>query len=356
MLLFCDSFGIYATADLPTRYPGGTAGCAITTAVLPPNSQAGAQVLQDTGGAAHNLSTNYGPQTRMIAGFRHYKDGLRDGFMFQMLNASGGFSTLVCGVYTDPTGTYIYGPGNTVLGSTVTVPYDEWHHYELDVQFSTTVAVINLYLDGNPTPFISLTGQSLTATASYFGLPAGVYSGAPFQSQTSSGEYADFYFFNGAAQTVAPYNFALPLAPQGYGAAKMAFSVPDAPGIVSSWTPNGAATIWQCIDQIPQDGDTTYASSNTTGQVYMCPFGALPAMQSLIAVQLSTYARTDDAGPRAYQSGFYSGGTYGFSGMDQYLGGSYNYIEDEYAANPVTGTAWTPAALTGLQYGAKLTV
>jgi hypothetical protein len=79
-------------------------------------------------------------------------------------------------------------------------------------------------------------------------------------------------------------------------------------------------------------------------------------MQSLIAVQLSTYARTDDAGPRAYQSGFYSGGTYGFSGMDQYLGGSYNYIEDEYAANPVTGTAWTPAALTGLQYGAKLTV
>ena len=352
--LFVDSFSIYATADLPTRYPGGSSSCAITTAVLPPNSQAGAKVLQDSGGAAVNLSTNYGPQARMIAGFRHYKDGIRNGFMFQMLNAAGGFSTLVCGVYADTTGTFIYGPGNVLLGSAVTVPLNEWHHYELDVIFGAAAnATINLYLDGNPVPFISLTGQTLAATAAYFGLPAGVYSGAPFQTQTSTGEYADFYFLNGTGP-VAMFNSAL--APQGLGAAKMAFAVPNAPGTVSAWTPNGAATIWQSIDQIPQDGDTTYASSATVGQQYMTTFGALPAMQSLLSVQLSTYARTDDAGPRAYQSGFWSGGTFGFSGMNQFLGGTYNYVEDEYMLNPITSTAWTPSALVGLQFGAELTV
>jgi hypothetical protein len=164
---------------------------------------------------------------------------------------------------------------------------------------------------------------------------------------------ADFYLLNGSGP-VAMFN--APLATQGLGAAKMAFAVPNGPGIVSAWTPNGAATIWQSIDQIPQDGDTTYASSSTVGQQYMTTFGALPAMQSLLAVQLSIYARTDDAGPRAYQSGFWKGGTFGFSGVDQFLGGSYNYIEDEYMLNPVNGLAWTPGDLAGLQFGAELTV
>jgi hypothetical protein len=88
----------------------------------------------------------------------------------------------------------------------------------------------------------------------------------------------------------------------------------------------------------------------------MCTFAALPPMQTLISVQLSSYARTDDAGPRAYQSGFWKGGTFGFSGVNEYLGGTYNYIEDEYMINPITGLPWAVADLTGLQFGAELTV
>jgi hypothetical protein len=251
-------------------------------------------------------------------------------------------------------GTFICKDDLTVIGSGPIVPALEWHSFELDCQLGLSgTANVHLYMDGSPTPFISAVGVSTTfAVAEQFFLGRANSATAPSTSQDQAYN-ADFYALNGTGP-VAMFN--APLAPQGFGGAKMAFAVANGPGIISNWTANGAATIWECIDQIPQDGDTTYASDATPGDQYQCTFNALPAMSSLLAVQLSTYARTDDAGPRAYQSGFWSSGTFGYSGVNQFLGGSYNYIEDEFMLNPVTGLAWTPGDLTGLQFGAKLTV
>ncbi len=353
-LLFCDSFSIYATGDLPTRYPGGSnfSGGIVTTQ-LPPNSQAGAHVLKIgnfQGPTA--LSSNLMPQARLIQGQRFYSPSGGDGgYMIQFLYPNSPFTGLAAGLWFDLTGIQVRNASNVTIAIGPTVPQAEWHHYEFDVDFSTGVFAV--YLDGNPTPFISGTNAGLIrADVSFFAVGVGSFSGAPPQATSANGFVADLYVFNGLG--AAPFN--APLAPAGVGAPKIGFSVPTGPGIISDWTPNGAATIWESIDQIPQDGDTTYASDATPGDQYQVVFGALPAMQTLLAVQLSTYARTDDAGPRAYQSGFWKGGTFGYSGHDQFLGGSYNYIEDEFMTNPVTGLAWAPADLTGLQFGAKLTV
>lgn len=358
--LFCDSFSIYATADVPTRWPGANNGYTVVTTPLPPNSQSGAQVMT-IGGNTQGISTNnYGTNARMISGFRFYKS---TGFpantqpsgiiaSFGHIVSLGHFA-ITCALVSDGMGTYLTDGAGTILGTGGVVPFNEWHHYEFDAIFGLSgSATLHLYLDGNPAPFITATGVSTSfADAEFASLGDGQVASA--FANALGGYYADYYLFNGTG-TNAEFN--VPLAPQGLGAAKMAFSISNGPGAIATWTPNGAATVWQCIDQIPQDGDTTYASSATVGQAFMTTFGALPAMQTLISVQLSTYARTDDAGPRAYQSGFYSGGTYGYSGMNQFLGGSYNYIQDEYMLNPVNGLAWTPAALTGLQYGAELTI
>jgi hypothetical protein len=355
-LLFADSFSIYATADLPTRWVGGAQGTLIDSAILPPNAQAGAQVLDQTGGSAGVKSNNYGSLARMIAGFRMYMpntgtEGIGSVMFFDWVSGflSEGHNIKLA---VDRAGTYIIngGTGATIVSGPV-IPLNEWHHYEIDVIFGTASnATVALYLDGNPTPFMYATGFSLPSATSN-NVILGDFSVLGVDSVSSY--KADFYLLSGAGP-VAEFNSAL--APQGLGGAKVAFAVPTGPGIVSAWTPNGAATIWQCINQIPQDGDTTYASDANPGDQYQVVFGSLPAMQDLIAVQLSTYARTDDAGPRAYQSGFYSGGTYAYSGMNQYLGGSYMYIQDEFMTNPVTGNPWVPGDLTGLQYGAKLTV
>jgi hypothetical protein len=354
-LLFMDSFGGYATADIPTRWAGGTGGgCTIVNTPLPPNSQSGAQVLSNAGGT-YVLNNNFGAKARMIVGTRFYRfhSGGSSGVVLSCSTVpSLGQLDGVVLVQVSNSGTFITDSSGNILGSGPVVPYQEWHHYELDATFGLAgTATLKLYMDGNPTPFISVVGTTAYATASSFVLGGGAYT-VHSNQPPDQGYYADFYAFDGTG--AAPFNAAL--APQGLGAAKMAFAVPTAPGIISNWTANGAATIWQCIDQIPQDGDTTYASDATPGDQYQVTFGALPAMQTLIGVQLSTYARTDDAGPRAYQSGFYKGGTYGYSGVNQFLGGTYNYIEDEFMTNPVTGLAWAVGDLTGLQFGAKLTV
>jgi hypothetical protein len=360
--LFVDSFSIYATADIPTRWAGGNIGCSIVTSPLPPNSQAGAQTLLNSGGFLNQryvLSNNYGALSRLILGARFMRASGASGTLFQAV--SGGGLTPVCSVGVDNTGTYIFGANgfnnDHLLGTGPIIPQLEWHHYELDMTFGLGgTATINLYIDGSPTPFISaasVTTGAATATQYALGLVMG-NSSSTFQANQNSctGNYADHYAFSGTG--AAPFN--APLATQGLGAAKMAFTMPAGPGVISNWTANGAATIWQSINQIPQDGDTTYASDATPGDQYQCTFSALPAIQTLISAQLSTYAREDDAGARAYQSGFWKGGTYGYSGVNQFLGGTYNYIQDEYMLNPVTGIAWAPADLTGLQFGAKLTV
>jgi hypothetical protein len=360
-ILFMDSFSGYMTADIPTRWVGENAHASIVNTPLPPGSQAGAQILQLSSGSGNGsvVGNNYGSQPRMIQGFRYYRAGSGG-------NASGaiagfcypaGLGTFGIEAYfaCDNSGSYLYSGNGTRLGTGPVVTPNEWHHYELDVLFGSAAnATLKLYVDGNPTPSIVVTGATLpNATANQSFLGGGFQGGQP---SNADGYYADFYLFNSSG--AAPENAALApqsISGQALGAPKMAFTVPNGPGRISNWTANGAATIWQSINQVPQDGDTTYAASSTVNNAFMVTLGAVPSMTTLIAVQVSNYAREDDAGPRSYQSGFGNGVSETYSGMDQFLGGTYNYIEDEFPLNPITGLQWVPGDLAGLQVGLKLT-
>ena len=356
-VLFMDSFSGYATADLPTRWVGNApSGASIVNTPLPPNSQVGAQVLSILNNFQGLTGNNYGALTRLVMGFRCYKAQVTGSIAYAIHQIGVGSYGLPCGLVADALGTYIVNGSNTVLATGPIIPINEWHHYELDFTFSITGgAVLKVYLDGNPVPFISVSGVNTSfVQAESFSIGG--------QGPSSSGlnglqaYFADFYAFSGAGS--APENAALAtqtLGGQKLGAPKMAFTVPNGPGRISNWAANGAGTIWQCIDQIPQDGDTTYASSSTVNNAFMVTLGAVPVMSTLIAVQVSNYAREDDAGPRSYQSGFGNGASESYSGVDQFLGGSYNYIQDEYPLNPVTGVQWVPGDLAALQVGLKLT-
>src|ERR1700678_996137 len=164
--LFVDSFSIYATADFPTRWVGpSNGGFSITSAVLPPNSQAGASVAFSNGGFISG--NNYGANARMIQGFRFYRLAAGSvGYVGGFLLSTGiGTSHSPFVLQQDASGTFLYtgnSPG-TLLATGPVVPAQEWHHYEMDVIFGTASnATINLYLDGNPSPFLSATGVSLT--------------------------------------------------------------------------------------------------------------------------------------------------------------------------------------------------
>lgn len=355
--LFVDSFSIYRTSDIPNRWVGGNFGAVIDNTVLPPDAQPGAQVLDLTANNGdYVLSQNYGSLSRWIIAARFYRaaGGGNFGAVISLIhNVSLSVIDSPVVLQVGPSGTFLTSGSGTIFATGPVIPYQQWNHVECDFTLSTTGgAILTVYLNGNPTPFMHVTGISTSyAVAEQYSLGRciqNIYSNI----QGDQDYFADHYAFS----SVGPIPmFNAPLAPQGLGNAAVAFGIANATGASASWTPNGAATIWQCIDQIPEDGDTTYASSDTVGQQYMCPFNTLPPASSVVSVQLSTFARQDGAGARAIQTGFYNGGTTGFSGVNDYLASTYTYYQDEYMVNPVTGLAWTPTSLIGTQYGVELT-
>src|ERR1700730_12253484 len=138
--LFLDSFSGYRTADCPTRYPGGAAfSGGIVNTQLPPNSQAGAMVMAIGGFEGPTaLSSNLTPQSRLIQGQRFFApSGGSGGYIIQFCSPNSPFTNLVAGLWFDLTGLQVKNGSNTTLKFGPTIPQNEWHHYEFDVNFAT---------------------------------------------------------------------------------------------------------------------------------------------------------------------------------------------------------------------------
>jgi hypothetical protein len=121
-------------------------------------------------------------------------------------------------------------------------------------------------------------------------------------------------------------------------------------GFAPGWTPNGAAANWQCVDDNPPDGDTTYVSSSTASNLDVYAVPAASPTQPPAMVVARVYARKDDSATRSLQVGAwnnsYGVGTYG--GVVT-LGSTYAFADGSVPIDPHTGAPWTAAAADAAQ-------
>jgi hypothetical protein len=120
-------------------------------------------------------------------------------------------------------------------------------------------------------------------------------------------------------------------------------------GFATNWTPNGASANWQCSDDSPPDGDTTYNASNV-GAVdgYAVPtIGFTGNPNGIVRV---SYVRRDDAGPHQIQNGIRSGSTNAL-GTAFTVPASYAWTDGGacYTVDPATSAPWLPAAADAAQ-------
>ena len=105
--------------------------------------------------------------------------------------------------------------------------------------------------------------------------------------------------------------------------------------------------------------DASYVESGTVGHKDLYAYQDLTGTPAAImAVQVATVARKDDAGSRSLRAVLKSGATTA-NGATRVLGTSYALHDDRFEVDPATGAAWTKAgvdALAGRGGGGGVTV
>ena len=130
--------------------------------------------------------------------------------------------------------------------------------------------------------------------------------------------------------------------------------LPSGAGASTQLTPNGAAANWQCVDDNPPDGDTTYVSGASSGLVdaYGMPSAGLTAAPAMTVARV--YARKDDGSTRTFELGVESSGSYGYGGTET-AGSSYAYFDTCIANDPHTSSPPTAAAADAFQFAMEET-
>lgn len=116
---------------------------------------------------------------------------------------------------------------------------------------------------------------------------------------------------------------------------------------------NPGATNWMAVSEIPEDGDNSYNTDSTPGDVDLFSHPNLPAgAQNISAVDNVVFARKDDAGTRSIASQIKSSTTTS-TGATVALSTSYTFIDQIAETDPNTSAAWTASGVNSALFGYK---
>jgi len=130
---------------------------------------------------------------------------------------------------------------------------------------------------------------------------------------------------------------------------------PNAEGSTLDWTPTGAATRWEAVDDVGPDADSTYISSGTVGHVNLSNVQDPPAtITGIVGVMLQNRSRKDAVGTRSI-NGLIRTGASNFEGEETALDSDYLSRADLFEQNPDTALAWQLSDIDALQIGVEVT-
>ena len=126
---------------------------------------------------------------------------------------------------------------------------------------------------------------------------------------------------------------------------------PDAAGDFADFTPTGAASNREAVDETVPDEDTSYVASATAGHKDLHHYPSSPAT-TITAVKTVARWRKDDAGARTARTVARVSGTDN-NGPTVGVGDLYTRQEDIRQEKP-GGGAWAPSDFNGSQHGYEL--
>lgn len=244
----------------------------------------------------------------------------------------------------------LYGSFTSYSSASGVFTFGNRHEVEVKISTFASSNAVTLYLDGAP-----VAGLTAIDVPNLLNLPDGstihsVLMGAGLgisgSGATSTAIVMDSTYAcdtTGSAPCNAPLGpcISVPMFPNGVGQE-------------SAWTPNGATPGWNCIHEVPPDGDTTYISDDNPGDEEACTLSQPTGISGVYGISVIADQRQDTSGGgRTIELGVGNGSTRAY-GSAWSLGTTYKMNTTPFSSNPLTSAAWALADLSTLQVAAKL--
>lgn len=330
-LQFCDSFDHYTSvADMSLKWTS-VAGTP-TIGATGRNSTNGMTLSGSSGIVRKTISST---PTTLVAGCAVKRVG---GLTATMLMAFGDGATFQVECRHDASGFITITRNGTVLAtSTLQISADVFYHLQFKATINNTTGSAEVKI--NDAVWVTVSGVDTQNTAN-------AYTNGVILQNTSNSltlVYDDFWLCDTTGSVNNDY----------LGDVRIECLFPTGAGNSTQWTPS-AGSNYQNVDDTAPDGDTTYNSSNTPGQIDDFAFGDLvTAAGTVKAVQNIIIARKDDAGTRTLRRKAYISSNY-YDGANFNLSTSYAMYMEVLEQNPNTAAAWLIAGVNGANWGYEM--
>ncbi len=200
---------------------------------------------------------------------------------------------------------------------------------------------VRLYTEDGTTLIDSMSG---TADVRATGTDRLVVGWLPSATETGAGEFyiRDIVWKNGDWCGAGIVRFAVA---RGDSATNTGFAA------------SGAATKWQCVNEIPNDGDTSVIFSSTNGATYsalMQSAATIGLVNDPSAVRILAATKNQGGGAMAFANGVRSGGSNSFT-SDATATAAYSpFLSRMMSVDPTDAANWTIAKFDALEAAVQL--
>lgn len=225
--------------------------------------------------------------------------------------------------------------GSYIASGTATLLNNIWYYIETKVFINTTTGSVEVRI--NSVTDINLTNINTQVTAN------NTVNTFRWQIYSQAGYFDDIYI----CDTTGSINNNF------LGDNRVEAIMPTGAGANTDWTPLSPPNFSE-VNEIPPDGDTSYVSSSTPGDVDTYAFGNLTAITTGVkGVQVNILNRKDDAGTREIAPVVRSGGT-DYTGNTFSVLDNYSTAVQVYEEDPDTSAAWSVAGVNAAEFGQEV--
>jgi len=331
-LKFIDSFELYAsTAEMILGRWTSSALCSI---VATPRNGANALKLGN-GAATGTCYLDFANHATWVVGFGLYAQSLQDNSTILEICDLG---TEQVDIRTMSNGSVKITRNGTMLAQSAigALTLNVWYWVEFKVTVDNAAGAVELRING-----------------------VNVASAAGVDTQNTANAYANRIGFTSTGLNPNPYIDDLYIC-DGSGAIRNDFlgdckvmpSHPNGAGDLADWAPSAGAN-WENVDDATPDGDATYNSSATPGDVDAYALEDVVLTGDCLGVQLDVYARKDDAGGRVVR-GLLRIAAANHVAADKSLADTYRHYAAVWEQNPDSGLDFSQADLNALQAGMEM--